>query len=173
MKNKFSASQIILWLFVIALGISMGGGLYEGRVVEPLWASAVPDSVIGYYEHNVANPQFAPNQGGNFWIFVTPMSTLLTIATLISARWTRGLHRRWRVAAAGLAMVSQVFTFVWFVPNIMRLLGGDVLTMSRDEVSSLANLWLNLNWIRVALLMTAWLAAMRAMTIAPDDDACQ
>jgi hypothetical protein len=170
MTNQFSASQIILWLFVLALGITMGGGLYEVRVVMPLWGSAPPDSVIAYYQHNVAFPQFAPDQGGNFWIMVTPLATLLSIGVLISAYWTRGVHRRWRMAAAAAALTVQVATFAWFVPNIIRLLGGDVLTMSRDDVSSLANLWINLNWVRVALIMLAWLFALRAITIPSTDN---
>ncbi len=170
MTNQVSGSQVLLWLFVIALGITMGGGIYEARVIMPLWGAAPPHSVIAYYQHNVANPKFAPDQGGNFWIIVTPLTTLLAMAVLISAYWTRGVHRKWRIAAAALAITVHVFTFTWFVPNIIRLSDGHVLTMRPDELSSLANLWINLNWIRATLLMIAWLVAMRAMTIPPTGD---
>src|SRR5262245_60888705 len=39
-----SAARIVLWLFVINLGIAFGAGLYEGRVVVPQWLGATPDS---------------------------------------------------------------------------------------------------------------------------------
>lgn len=77
MSKQFSIAQIFLWLYVIVLGISIGGGLYEQLVLMPLWSLAPPDSVIAYYQHNVANPQFVPNQGGRFWIFFTPALGLL------------------------------------------------------------------------------------------------
>jgi hypothetical protein len=39
-----SVARIVLWLFVINLGIAFGAGLYEGRIVVPQWLSATPDS---------------------------------------------------------------------------------------------------------------------------------
>ncbi len=36
MTRQFSIAQILLWLFVIALGIELGAGLYETLVVMPL-----------------------------------------------------------------------------------------------------------------------------------------
>jgi len=36
--------NIILWLFVINLGIAFGAGLYESRIVVPQWLSYSPES---------------------------------------------------------------------------------------------------------------------------------
>jgi hypothetical protein len=38
-------SRITLWLFVIALGLDLGAGLYETRIVVPLWAGGVPETL--------------------------------------------------------------------------------------------------------------------------------
>jgi len=84
MSKQFSFAQIFLWLFVIALGMELGGGLYETLVVMPLWAAAPPDSVTAYYQHNVANPQFTLNAGGRFWMFFTPFVGLTAITALLS-----------------------------------------------------------------------------------------
>ena len=35
-----SITRIVLWLFVIDLGIAFGAGLYEGRIVVPQWLSS-------------------------------------------------------------------------------------------------------------------------------------
>lgn len=165
MINRNSISQIILWLFVIVLGILIGGGVYEGRVLVPLWSASPPESVIAFYQHNVANPQFVPNQGGRFWMFVTPLCAILTIALLVSAIWTSGDHRKWRIAAGLCSLIAFAATFFWFVPNIIKLGSAQVLTMNGDELASLANAWVRLSWVRAAVLMTAWLAALRAMTV--------
>src|SRR4029078_10542726 len=121
MNRQFSIAQMFLWLFVIALGIEIGAGLYETRVVLPLWTGAPPDSVTAYYQHNAANPQFALNAGGRFWMFATPLVGLSAIANLLSGLRTRPQHRNWRITGTILALVVVVSTFGWFRPNITRL----------------------------------------------------
>jgi|SRR5215213_4721180 len=167
MTRRFSAAQTFLWLFVIALGVTIGGGLYETFVVMPLWSSAPPDSVIAYYRHNAANPQFTLNQGGRFWIFITPLTGLLSVAALFSGLKTRPEHRKWRIAGTVLALIVVVFTFAWFVPNIIKLTGESVMRMSADDLTSLTNWWVRLNWGRALLFSAAWLAALRALSIPP------
>lgn len=165
MSQNLSAPQIILLLFVIILGITIGGGLYETLVVMPLWSATPPDSVIAFYQHNVANPQFVLDPGGRFWTFITPLLGLLAIVTLLSGIRTDAGHRRWRMMAAGLALIVVVFTFVWFVPNIIRLLGSAVTTMSPDDVANLTDWWVRLNWVRAVVYVGSWLAALRALTL--------
>lgn len=167
MLKNFSIAQIFLWLFVINLGLVIGGGLYEQLVVMPLWSLAPPDSVIAFYRHNAANSQFALDQGGRFWIFVMPLAALLSIATLLSGLRTRPEHRRWRVTAAILALIMIIFTFVWFVPNIILLMGEGVLKMNPEEVGSLAKRWVELNWVRGMFFWASWLAALRALSVSP------
>ncbi|HEX9959447.1 MAG TPA: hypothetical protein VGB00_00775, partial [Pyrinomonadaceae bacterium] len=139
MRRRLSTAKTFLWLFVITLGITIGAGLYETLVVMPLWAAAPPESVVEYYRHNVANPQFTLNQGGRFWIFVTPLLGLLSILTLISGLRTRPEHRIWRLTATVITLIVVISTFAWFVPNIIKLTGEAVTTMNPDELTSLTN----------------------------------
>ena len=79
--------EVLLWLFVINLGIALGAGIYEQRVVIPQWEN-IP-------------PQEWPNTGLQFWVYVTTVPlTLLTLANLV-AGWTEdqdiiGGSLRWR-----------------------------------------------------------------------------
>lgn len=168
MTRRFSIARGFLWLFVIALGIAIGGGLYETLVVLPLWGATPPNSVIAYHQHTATNPSFALNPGGRFWMFVTPLTALLALAALLSGLKTRAEHRRWRLLGTGLTLFVEVFTFTWFVPNLLLLLSDRVLTMPPDELRSLTTWWMGLNWVRVVLASTAWLAALRALTIPPE-----
>jgi hypothetical protein len=167
MSKQFTIAQIFLWLFVIALGITIGGGLYETLVVMPLWSATPPDSVIAYYQHNVANPHFALNQGGRFWAFIMPLTGLLAIAVLLSGLKTCSEHRKWRIAGSVLTLIIVVFTLAWFVPNIIKLMGAGVIEMNPDELTSLTNWWARLNWLRAVLYLAALLAALRALSIPP------
>ena len=74
--------RVLLWLFVIDLGIAFGAGLYESRVVIPRWEN-IP-------------PQTWPNTGLEFWVYVTTvLLTLLTLANLVAAWRDRGPRRYW------------------------------------------------------------------------------
>ena len=167
MSKQFSIAQIFLWLYVVVLGIQIGGGLYEQLVLMPLWSLAPPDSVVAYYQHNVANPQFAPDQGGRFWIYFFPLGALLAIATLISGLKTRPEHRKWRMVSTILALIITVFTFAWFIPNIITLTGQGVTKLSGEQVTNLTNWWVRLNWVRAFMYLAALLAALRALSIPP------
>ncbi len=167
MPQELSIRQVLLWLFVVMLGIEVGGGLYETLVIMPLWAAAPPDSVLAYYQHNVANPQFVLNQGGRFWMYCTSSVGLLAVASLVSGLKTGSDHRKWRTTGTVLAIIVVVSTFAWFVPNIILLTGSGVTRLRAEEVTALTNWWVRLNWLRAALYIIAWLCALHALTIPP------
>jgi hypothetical protein len=167
MDEQFSIAQTFLRLFVILMGIEIVGGLHETIVVTTLWSLASPDSVVAYYQYNVSNPQFALNADGRFWIFFTPLVGLLAIVTLISSRKLRLEHSKWRTTSAILGLIVVVFTFAWFVPNII-LIGQGGAGRSEEQIISLMNWWVMLNWVRAVLCSAALLAAMRALSVPPN-----
>lgn len=160
-----SIARGVLAVFVVLLGIAIGGGLYEQLVVMPLWSSAPPESVLSYYQHSVLNPRFALNQGGRFWALVMPLLTLSAIGTLLSGLRAGPEHRRWRLGAVVLALGLILATGIWFIPNIRRLLGKEVSAMSAGAVVSSTTWWVRLNWVRSILFLVSWLAALRALTL--------
>jgi hypothetical protein len=166
MAEQFSIAQTFLRLFVVLMGIEIVGGLHETIVVTTLWSLALPDSVIAYYQYNVSNPQFALNADGRFWIFFTPIVSSLSIATIISSRKMPPEHRKRRIVSAILALIVIVFTFAWFVPNIIILSQG-VAGCSEEQIISLMNWWMRLNWMRVVLCLAALLAALRVLSTPP------
>ena len=168
MAGKFSAARIFLWLFVISLGIELGAGLYETLVVMPLWQTAPPDSVLDYYRHNAANPQFTLNAGGRFWMVATPLVGLTSIAAFVTGFRSRPEQRKWLIIGTVLAFLVVVSTFAWFVPNIIKLHSQSVLSMSAEEITSLANLWVRLNIARIVVYSTAWLATLRALSLSSE-----
>lgn len=164
MPRRFSTARVFLWLFVIVLGIVIGGGLYEQLVLMPLWSLSPPDSIVAYHQHNVSYPQFAPNPGGRFWVLFMPPAALLTISTLLSGLKTRPEHRKWRMASTILALIIIVFTFVWFVPNITKPGQGGA-GLSAGQITDLTKRWVGLNWLRAVLFSAAWLMGLKALTI--------
>ena len=155
-----AGAKLVLWLFVINLGIAFGAGLYETRIVVPQWLSPSPDS--GYHWNAAAARQ--ANTGLRFWVYVTTVPlTLLTLASLVVAWWTQDAVRSWWLGAATAALVDRVMTFVYFIPTMLKLMGND--TLPRAEAVETAVLWVHLGYVRHAAILVAWLAALKAFSL--------
>jgi hypothetical protein len=153
-----SVSRILLWLFVINLGIALGAGLYEHRIVVSQWLSSLPDGA----RHWSGEAARQADTGRRFWAFVTtgPL-TLLTLANLVAAWRAPGAVRSWWLAAAAAALVDRVITFAYFIPTMVRLMGAPDTPMS----VAAATRWGNLNYVRHAIVLVAWLAALKAFSL--------
>ena len=142
---------VLLWLFTINLGIAVGAGLYEARVVVPLWRSAVPASLR------------TPESGLRFWAIATTVPlTLLTIASLVVAAELGTPAGRWWLIAAAMAAGERAATFGYFIPTMLRLQRS---TEAPDEIARRFDRWAQRSWVRTAVDLAAWLLAMRALTL--------
>jgi hypothetical protein len=153
-----TGSRILLWLLVINLGIAFGAGLYESRIVTSEWLSS-SESVLRWN----ADAARRNNTGMRFWIFVTTVPlTIVTLANAVTAWRAEGLVRSWWLTATALALLERTFTFSYFIPVMAGLM-----QMPDSPTSvSVAATWMTLNHGRHALLLTAWLAALQAFSMA-------
>lgn len=143
-------SDVLLWLFVVNLGIAFGAGLYESRVVVPEWAGMARETW--------------PNTGLKFWVYVTTVPlTLLTLGSLFAAWQSTGPERAWWLAAAVIILAERIATFAYFIPTMVRLQGG--LGVPDAEVKTALTQWLWLNTGRHALTLLGWLSALRALAL--------
>lgn len=148
---------IVLWLFVINLGIAFGAGLYETRIVVPQWLGYSPES--GYRWNAEAARQ--SDVGMKFWVYATTVPlTLLTLASLAVAWWTQDVVRNWWLGAATAALVDRGMTFTYFVPTMIKLMRGGA--FGESEAATRALQWVRLGYVRQAANLVAWLAAMMA-----------
>ena len=158
MRNTFS--KVLLWLFVLNLGTAFGAGLYESLVVVPGWFSSSPGSPAVW---NAAAAQGA-DTGQHFWIFVTtiPLS-LLTLANLWAAWRSKGKVRAWWLTASLLAVAERASTFIYFIPTMLQLMQDQ--GMSQSDATATALQWADLNYFRHAIVLLAWIAALKALSM--------
>jgi hypothetical protein len=152
--------KIILWLFVIDLGIAFGAGLSEHRIVFPRWLSVATDGGL----HWNADAVRLDNSGLRFWAYVTtgPL-TILTVANLwVAWSYTHRWLRLWWVGASAVSLVERVLTLAYFVPTMIGLMNAP------DTIESVATAsrWSELNYVRHSLTLAAWLLALQAFAIA-------
>lgn len=152
--------EILLWLFIINLGIAFGAGLYETRIILPQWFIKNPES--GYSVNVTAMNE--TDTGRKFWGFVTTMPlTLLTIANLVMAFRSDAPAHDWWLMSSVIVLIERIGTFAFFIPIAIKLMRAD--TLPPAKVSSLVTVWTRLNYIRNLLTIIAWLAALKTLTL--------
>ena len=152
-------SRITLWLFVIALGIDVGAGLYETRIVVPLWSSGVPGTLAA----GNAYARVAIDAGMRFWALVTPVVGLLALATLVTGlRWPHP-QLGWRIAACVAELAAFAMTMLYFRPTLERLFMGHGAGLPRDAIEATVRHWVRWGWLRVGISVFAWCAALAAL----------
>lgn len=146
-------TTLLLSLLILNLGFAAGAGLYESRVVIPTWIRRTPPM----WDPDAAR---ASNSGLRFWAWVTtgPL-TILTLANLFAGWSATGEAQAWWLAAALIALLERLLTFGYFIPAMVRLMREDP---PHPTAFRRALRWLDMNLIRHALTMTAWIAALRA-----------
>lgn len=153
-------SKILLWLFVINLGIVFGAGLYEARIEFPQWL--IYSAQDGYRWSGEAARQ--ANTGVRFWVYVTTVPlTLLTLANLIVGWRAHDPIRAWWLGAAVVALVDRIFTFSYFVPTMVELMGDG--RVPQSQAVTMALRWGQLNYLRHLIVLVAWLLALRAFSL--------
>src|SRR6266487_2545784 len=153
-----ATSATLLCLFVINLGIAFGAALYEHRIVACRWITSSEFSG----SHWNAEAARRDDTGRRFWAFVTTVPlTLLTLANLFAAWRASGPVRWWWLAAGLAALADRAFTFSYFIPTMVGLM------RAADSPSSVAaaTRWWNLNYLRHAIVLTGWLASLRAFSL--------
>lgn len=142
---------ILLFLFVLNLGTAFGAGLYEMRIVLPLWFRRSAD---GRYAINHRAMQ-QMDVGRKFWGMVTTLPlTLLTLASVFVAWQWQGPVHGWWLAATAVVLIERVGTFAFFIPTAIRMASSDVKPL--EDVDGVVKRWVWLNYVRNLLTIVGF-----------------
>lgn len=146
----------LLFAFTALMGIEMGAGAFVTSVIFPLW-TASPEAAIGW----TANTPYYVEEGV-FFIIVSPLLFLLAIVTLIAGWRSVPPLRLWLRIANVSYIVVFIATSVYFVP-FQDLVKGEAGTkFPAAELSLMLQRFMTLNYIRQAIGLLAFGAALHA-----------
>jgi hypothetical protein len=149
--------QALLFAYAATLGLETGAGLFTSMAVFPVW-TASPEIVIGW---KPSMPYFV--QEGNFFMFSSSATTLLSIAVLAVNKRLPTESRRFAIGSAITFLAIAVWTAAYFIPVQGRMHGDAGAARPREQLASMLDHFVHLNWIRQALLVAALLAAIHAL----------
>ncbi len=154
--SRMSGPEIVLWLFVVVLGVVCGAGIYEARVVLPLWTH----TVTGAFQWN--SDLSRRTDAARFWTGAAWVVTILVLASLYFAWHEHGARGDWWLAAAALMVVERIADFAYFVPAMREL---HRVTPGNLRIDADINRWMLLNHLRNGVVLAAWLMALKALTL--------
>lgn len=161
MTRRTKISQVFLRLFITFLSFEAGAGLYETRVLIPLWSSSPPETIRNW------NSTLTIRSRERFWKLIHPALILSAVVTLAAGWKTPPKHRKWLLMSTLASLLVEVASLAYFVPTLVKLLVDRGQGFSDEEIMTKANTWVKLNGVRAAVGTAGFLAALRALSTPP------
>ncbi len=153
MKQKIG--QILLWISVVAWSLWFGGLMYELVVITPLWSFNLPESAIEWNSRS----QYAiiPTK------FYAPVAIVTISASLLGMilSW-KSNSRWWLIISTVCAIVTLVFTLIYFFPKNEVLFHNHTAGLSGEEITAIGNAWVRGNWVRIGIMALGFFSALKA-----------
>ena len=161
MTKRSAITQVVLWLFVLTASILTGGGLFEHTVLTPLWAGSPPESVTRWQYGGIQR---------KFFIAVSPLYYLFSLALIIASWWMPPRRRRWALAAGLSGIIIMFATFFFFIPILQKTQVTRGAGLSGEEITALVDRFKTWNWGRWIVLIGGWVAGLRAFSLSSAEE---
>ena len=150
--------RLMLFIFAFIVGIETGAASFVTVVVFPLWASSA-EAAAGW----VPGMPYHLEEG-DFFMFASPLTMLVSIITLIAGWRAPASVRKWIL----IGTIGFIFVFVWsvlyFVPiQDTSFKGAAGAQFSPAELESKLRTFVQLNYVRVAMLYVILGTALQAL----------
>ncbi|HEX5476120.1 MAG TPA: hypothetical protein VFX12_15790 [Vicinamibacterales bacterium] len=152
-------ARVTLWVFVVLVGLDLGAGLYETRVVVPLWTAGVPGTLAPGNPYGL----IAARAGLHFWAVLSPLVAIATVLALVAGFRAPRPQFTWRLVATILELIVVASTLAYFAPTARRLLMTHGAGLDAASLTSVVHRWVVLNRVRVAVTAVAWAAGLGAL----------
>lgn len=151
----------VVWLFVIVTGILLGGSIFEGVVLTPMWSNNLPESVRHWQYGGVQ---------ATFFGFATPLYGLLSIAMIAFSFGMPAGQKKWSLVAGFLGVAVIIMTFAFFLPILQQTEFNQGAGLSGDEITRLVTQFKTWHWGRWATIAISWLAGIRTLSLSAASD---
>jgi len=155
-----TVDQILLCAFIFSVGMGIGGGVYETRVVYPNWIKEPTPNGLG--ERLVSSGQAGAAR--RYWPLISPTSALLALINSFFAWHQTGLVRTLWLTSSVLIIFKSAGTYAYFVPTYIRRIAKPE-TMDIMSLRRVVRTWTNLSPLRVLVETFAWITGIWALMI--------
>ena len=142
------------------LALAVGGGIYEGLIVNPQWSINPPSSFSLVQEKTGIPLQ-------KFWIPAHILITLFIVAALF-LNWRSPARRNFIIVAVISYIVMRVWSFIYFIPEMLSFQKVAIDSPPTDQLLERVERWNALTWWRLPLDLVSFFCLIWALTIESD-----
>ena len=148
---------IVTALALLGSGALFGAALYDAVVLAPNLRGGPSGLEHGRLFMAAATP-------ANLFRVLAPATQILVVLS-IGFNW-RDPQARWSLIGALIALIAgDAITFKYHYPRNRQMFTAP-LTVPPEQLATAAQQWAAANWMRVALVLGAWLGTLTALTLA-------
>ena len=140
MKNY---KNILYALCCLSFCSVIGGAIYEHLNIVPQWVKAPPASLAMFQGDYGAKLEV-------FWMYIHPITLLLFVTTLIL--FWKTVRRMHILIPLAIYLIVLVITSIYFVPELIEILGTPYSTAIDNSLIDRAHLWESLSHIRLFVI---------------------
>jgi hypothetical protein len=145
-----TASMLLVALTTLIACLSLGGGLYEVTVLDPVWPGRPA----------IVQPQNGGVSRARFWIPAHSLFEIVLVVTLV-VTWSQGPVRTALLIALASHAVMRIWSLVDFVPKAVAFEKSDPATIERSD----AVRWTRRSLLRLPLDLVTCAAALTALAL--------
>jgi uncharacterized membrane protein len=147
-------SHVVTAIALLGCGALFGATLYDAIVLAPNLRGGPSGLEHGRLFMAAATP-------ANLFRVLAPATQFL-VALSVALNW-QNQHARWPLMGALLALIlADVITFTYHYPRNRQMFTAP-LTIPAEQLERAARQWASANWVRVALVLGAWLCTLTAL----------
>lgn len=150
------SNSVFYILTCFFLCFMIGAGLYEHFAVWPEAFSELPKSLTMFHGEYAIQP-------ASFWKVIHPLTLILFIITL-ALNWRSG-RRKSILISFSIYFIILAFTFIFFVPPLMQLIGTHYSETVDTSLQKSGNLWITLSLVRMVFAVVSAFVLLSGLTI--------
>ena len=142
-SRRAALANVAMFLTTLAMGVTAGGALLQQMLLSA--GLSTPSTTF-----TIVHPPF----GGSFSLFIITLNSLmewLLMPVALFLNWHIPKRRTLIVIAAAAFYAMRLWSYIYFVPNIFEFGALPPDGPFSAEVVERFRMWVNLNWIRIAI----------------------
>lgn len=150
-----SSRNLVYILACISFCLILGAGVYEHLSTWPIAFAEPPRSLAMFQGEYAIQP-------ASFWRLVHPVTLLLLLAAL-ALNWRTG-RKKYILLTLGAYALALVATFIYYVPELTRIIGTPYAATVDADLQHSAGLWITLSLVRLTVIFASAIVLLFGLT---------
>jgi len=153
-------AQILLYITILLVGISVGGNVYELLVLDPLWSASPPESVRTFFQ----GTPFAKAMQ-KFWLSKLAKYSLFFLIATVALGWAIPGRRLWLALALCSTAGTYALTLLYIFRRKIALFAKAGRDLSSDAIVRMTRQFLLADRVRLVFKIGTVVFLLRALSI--------